>query len=115
MVSVKSELNMGIRSSVAWAPALVSVLSMSLVDRASASSGAWSGSADALWANSANWSASPDPSGGDTATFSGASGNTTVDISGLYGILSITFVTTATTSYTVTNGASWVILEQGEA
>ena len=58
-----------------------------------AASGTWNGAQNAFWTNSANWSASPYPSGGETATFSGASANTVLNTAGLSGILNIVFDT----------------------
>lgn len=69
------------------------------------SNGTWNGTADAYWTNSANWSDSPYPSGGDTATFSGASDIVTVNLAGLAGILNITFDTPGVAAYTLGAGA----------
>ena len=71
-----------------------------------AASGTWSGAQSANWTDSANWSASPYPSGGDTATFSGASANTTINTAGLPGILNIVFDTASVAAYTIGIGTS---------
>lgn len=73
---------------------------------AQAANGTWNGAASAMWTNSANWSAAPYPSGADTATFSNASANTGIDLSGLSGILNITFDTASVAAYTIGAGAA---------
>ena len=83
---------------------------------ACASSGTWTGAADACWTNSLNWSASPFPSGNEVATFSASgSGQPVVDVAGLSSISNLTFSAGAAGAYTIGAGgakAQTLVLEK---
>jgi autotransporter-associated beta strand protein len=71
-----------------------------------AASGAWTGATDAFWTNALNWSASPAPGTGDTATFNGASANTTVDLLNGVTVGNILFDTASVAPYTIGAGGA---------
>lgn len=81
-------------------------------------SGTWNSTnagANAFWTNSLNWSASPYPGVSDTATFNNSgNGQTTIDLTGLPGVLNITFDTASVTAYTIgASGSQTHILRDG--
>lgn len=74
---------------------------------ARADSGTWTGTTDATWANTGNWSGitTSVPGTGDTATFNGASSNTTVDLGAGVTLGSLLFDTSGAAAYTIGSGA----------
>lgn len=83
-------------------------------------SGVWnstSAGANALWTNSLNWSASPYPGVADTALFNNSgNGQTTLDLTGLPGVLNITFDGVNVAAYTIGSSSSQtnVVRDNGE-
>jgi autotransporter-associated beta strand protein len=88
---------------------LFPVLSLIVVTAVSAraDSGTWTGATDATWASTGNWSGitTTVPGAGDTATFNGASSNTTVDLGAGVTLGSLLFDTSSAAAYTIGSGA----------
>jgi autotransporter-associated beta strand protein len=86
----------------------LSLASLSLVTPqiARADSGTWTGATSGQWANTANWSGitTTVPGTGNTATFNGASGNTTIDLDGGVTIGTLLFDTGSAAAYTIGSG-----------
>ncbi|MGC3990397.1 MAG: hypothetical protein QM796_12090 [Chthoniobacteraceae bacterium] len=83
-------------------------LSVIPLNSAFATSDTWTGSSSATWATNANWSTTPAtvPGSGDTATFSGASANTTIDLGSGVTIGALLFDTSSAAAYTIGTGSS---------
>ena len=84
---------------------LASILSVSAITllgsyRAQAANATWTGTSSNTWGTTTNWTSSPVPGSGNTATFSGASGNTTVS-TGAITIDTILFDTASAAAYTL--------------
>ncbi|MEY3897439.1 MAG: hypothetical protein RLZZ214_2960 [Verrucomicrobiota bacterium] len=83
---------------------------------ARAVSATWTGGTSSAWGTSGNWTSSPVPGTGDTATFSGAGGGTTLAISSVT-IDTISFDTASAAAYTLGTsvGGGTITLEMGGA
>ena len=79
-----------------------------------ATSDAWTGGADAVWANTLNWLGSNIPGTGDTATFNAPSANTTLNL-GSITLNTVAFNTAAAAAYTLGSGADTLTLNGGGA
>jgi autotransporter-associated beta strand protein len=73
---------------------------------ARAASDTWTGAGDALWSNTGNWLGGGIPGAGDTATFNGASSNTTVDLGAGVTLSSLVFDTGSAAAYTIGSGGA---------
>lgn len=72
-----------------------------------ATSDTWTGATDGTWATSTNWASNPAtvPGSGDTATFNGASANTTIDLGTGVTIGALLFDTASAAAYTIGSGS----------
>lgn len=84
------------------------LLAWALPPPASADSATWNGNADAQWSNVGNWDGPPAavPGAGNTATFSRASVNTTIDLGPGVTLLNLSILTADAARYTIGAGAS---------
>ena len=83
---------------------LLAIAGVLTLPSAFAASATWTGNSSSTWATGANWSANPVPGAGDTATFSGTTANSTLDLGAGVQLRSITFTTALASAYTIGSG-----------